>query len=201
MKKEKAKCYKKIIYYVSSILCLWMLWLIPARASTPEMIYMAQLSSPVVQTGTSTIYKVPPIFATQLPIDKNQYANGNNAYSDLKIPTQVIKTGGYYFLVDCYHDQVLYTRNFGCPLKEWKVLTSKAKQPHTIASDGQVYLVDDTENHQVLVFEWKNGRFQNTQTFSGIGSRPHYITYDAATASFYVWSSLTGEMYIMKREP
>lgn len=191
----------KILYYVGSILCVWMLWQVPVRASTPEMIYAAQLASNVTQTSTSTVYQMPPVFAAQQPVDKNQYGNANNAYSDLKIPTQVIKTGGYYFLVDCYHDQVLYTRNFGCPLKEWRVLTTKAKQPHTIASDGQVYLVDDTENHRVLVFEWENGRFQNTQILSGIGSRPHYITYDAATASFYVWSSLTGEMYIMKKEP
>ena len=61
--------------------------------------------------------------------------------------------------------------------------------------------MDDTENNRVLVFEDVNGRFQNTQVFPAIGNRPHYIVYDASTASFYVWSSTTGDMYIMKRDP
>jgi len=179
----------------------WLLLGMKAEASTPEMILQAQLAGEIVQTPTSTLYKMPPVFAAQQPIDQAQYGNANNAYKDLKIPTQITKAGSFYFLVDCYHDQVLYTQKLGCPLNEWKVMTAKAKQPHTIASDGQVYLIDDTENNGVLVFEWKNGRFQNTQTFRGIGNRPHYVVYDAPTDSFYVWSSLTGDMYIMKREP
>ncbi|MFR2605746.1 MAG: hypothetical protein ACLTAX_11365 [Waltera sp.] len=33
-----------------------------------------------------------------------------------------------------------------------------------------------------------------------MGIRPHYIVYDKATASFYVWSSMTGTMYVYRRD-
>lgn len=173
----------------------------PVQLSPGESIVQAQLAGQIITTDTSIVYKMLPVYATRRAADKNQYGNSNNGYGELKIPTQIIKTGGYYFLVDCYHDQVLYTQNLGCPLKEWKVLTNQAKQPHTIASDGTVYLVDDTENNRVLVFERVNGRFQNTQVFPEIGKRPHYIVYDGETDCFFTWSSLTGDMYVMKREP
>lgn len=141
------------------------------------------------------------VWATRLPIDSNRFENGKNTYKDLKVPTEITKIGDTYFVVDCYHDRVVYSKDLTKPLDEWRVMCSQAVQPHTIASDGVVYLVDDTENHRELVFEWANGRFQNTQVMNGIGYRPHCTVYDAETASFYVWSSMTGEMYIMKRDP
>lgn len=182
-------------------LCIVLVGKLTVHANAADDILQAQISGEIIRTGTSVVYKMAPVPAYRRPVDKNWYDNPKNGFGELKIPTQIIKTGGYYFLVDCYHDQVLYTQNFGCPLKEWKVLTNQAKQPHTIASDGVVYLVDDTENNRVLVFERVNGRFQNTQVFDGIGNRPHYVAYDEESASFFVWSSVTGDMYIMKREP
>lgn len=71
---------------------------------------------------------------------------------------------------------------------------------HTIASDGVVYLTDDTENNRILVFEKEDGRFIHTQTFSDIGIRPHYIVYDETSGYFYALSSMTGELYVFSRE-
>lgn len=123
----------------------------------------------------------------------------NTEYS-LSVPTYVTKIDDMWYIVDCYHDQIIYNENMGAPLYEWKVLTKSAKQPHTMAGDGRVILVDDTENNRVLVFEKKDGTYVNTQMFEDIGKRPHYTVYDKEDKAFYVWSSTTGEMYIFRHD-
>lgn len=124
-----------------------------------------------------------------------------NTYDNLCIPTYLNKIGDLYFLVDCYHDQIIYHDNLSDPLTEWNVMTDQIHYGHTLASDGLVYLADDTENNRVLVFEEKDGAFVHTQTFSDIGNRPHYIIYHEATDTFYVWSSMNGEMYLFRHNP
>ena len=123
-----------------------------------------------------------------------------NTYGDLCVPTYINKIGDTYFLVDCYHNQVIYHDNLEDPIWQWNVLPGELAMPHTIASDGTVYLVDDTENHRVVVYEKYEDHFLITQTFDSIGSRPHFIQYNEADRTFYVWSSMTGEMYLFQRE-
>lgn len=130
------------------------------------------------------------------PVSEEQIAA--NSCSDLSVPTYITKIEDTYFIVDCYHNQVIYHDNLTDPLYEWKVMTADISMGHTIASDGSVYLVDDTENNRVLIFEKKDGIFYHTQTFDNIGDRPHYIIYDEGSATFYVWSSMNGEMYLMR---
>lgn len=122
-------------------------------------------------------------------------------FSDLSVPTYITRTDDTYFIVDCYHNQVIYHDNLTDPLTEWQVLTDEIDRGHTIASDGVVYLVDDTEGNRILVFEKKEGVFYHTQTLDGVGNRPHYIVYDAPTDTFYVWSSMNGEMYLCRHDP
>lgn len=124
-----------------------------------------------------------------------------NTYDNLCIPTYLTKIDDVYFLVDCYHDQIIYHDNLTDPLTEWNVMTNQIHYGHTLASDGLVYLADDTENNRVLVFEKKDSAFVHTQTFSDIGSRPHYIIYHEATDTFYAWSSMNGEMYLFRHNP
>ncbi len=124
-----------------------------------------------------------------------------NPYEDLSVPTYFTQIDDTYFIVDCYHNQVIYHDNLTDPLNQWQVMTSDINMGHTIASDGLVYLIDDTENNRVLVFEKKDGIFYHTQTFEGIGNRPHYIVYREADNTFYVWSSMNGEMYLMRHNP
>ncbi len=126
--------------------------------------------------------------------------NPKNTYDMLCIPTFFAKFGELYFLVDCYHDQIIYHDNLTDPLTEWNVMTDQIFRGHTLASDGLVYLADDTENNRILVFEKMGENFVLTQTFSEIGSRPHYIVYHEPTDTFYAWSSTTGEMYLFRRE-
>lgn len=82
-----------------------------------------------------------------------------NPYSSLSVPTQINKIGEDYFLVDCYHNQILTSTSMDTPLEEWYVVTDQINRGHTIAGDGTVYLADDTENHRILIFEKKSGAF------------------------------------------
>lgn len=129
------------------------------------------------------------------------YPSSPNGYSSLLMPTQVTKVNNTYFILDCYHNQVIYSDNIGAPIKQWKLMTNNVYNPHALASDGEIYLVVDTENHRVLSYEKTTDRFNELQQFKNIGIRPHYAVYDAPTATFYVWSSLTGEMYLFRRLP
>ena len=121
-----------------------------------------------------------------------------NSNASLSVPTQITQIGSEYFIVDCYNDQILYNDNLSDPVSDWKVMCGSISRGHTLASDGTVYLADDTENNRVLVFEKIDGQFVNTQLFTDIGIRPHFIVYDEDDASFYAWSSMTGQMYVFK---
>lgn len=122
-----------------------------------------------------------------------------NSYPDLCIPTQITKINNDYFIVDCYHNQILTSSILDKPLTEWLVMTDQINQGHSIAGDGTVYLADDTENNRILIFEKKDGIFYLTQTFEEIGIRPHYVVYDYDTSRFYALSSMTGELYVFFR--
>lgn len=124
-----------------------------------------------------------------------------NAFADLSVPTYLTKVEDTYFIVDCYHNQIIYHDNLTDPLTDWQVLTSEIDKGHTLASDGLVYLADDTEGNRILVFEKKEGVFYHTQTLDMVGNRPHYIVYDAPTDTFYVWSSMSGEMFLCRHDP
>ena len=153
-----------------------------------------------------TAYVPDNYLAVSEPIDFDKASLNtipNNPFSTLSVPTYITKVDNNYFIVDCYNDQVIYHDNLSDPLYEWQVMTNDISKGHTLASDGLVYLIDDTENNRILVMEKdvnENGAeiFVPTQEFTGIGNRPHYIIYDAYTDTFYAWSSQSGEMYLFR---
>lgn len=132
---------------------------------------------------------------TQMPVDvvKNQQ-------SMLCVPTYITKINNFYFIVDCYHDQVIYNTNLEDPLTEWGLLSNDMVKPHTIASDGELYVIDDTEQHRIMVYDEEEGHFSLIQTFENIGNRPHYCIYREDNKTFYVWSSMSAEMFLFQRE-
>lgn len=142
--------------------------------------------------------------STQIDFDSTSLNNvPGNPYPDLSVPTYITKVDDTYFIVDCYHNQVIYHDNISDPLYEWQLMTADINMGHTLASDGDVYLIDDTENNRILVMEKdvnENGQtiFIPTQEFLNIGNRPHYIIYDEYTDTFYAWSSQSGEMYLFR---
>ena len=127
----------------------------------------------------------------------------DNPNATLSVPTYLTKIKDTYFIVDCYHNQVIYHDNLTDPLYEWQIMTQDVSLPHTLASDGNVYVIDDTERNRILIMEEAindNGNpiFIPTQEFTGIGNRPHYIIYHEQTDTFYVWSSQSGEMFLFR---
>lgn len=133
-------------------------------------------------------------------IDAVPSGGSKNEYASLSIPTQITKIGDDYFIVDCYHNQILTSPTLDAPLTDWRVMTDSINRGHSIAGDGTVYLADDTENHRILVFQKIEGKFFLTQTFENIGTRPHYVVYDEDSARFYALSAMTGEVYVFIRK-
>ncbi len=123
-----------------------------------------------------------------------------NPYSSLSVPTQITKIGEDYFLVDCYHNQILTSTSLDKPLEEWYVITDQINRGHTIAGNGSVFLADDTENNRILVFQKNGADFVLTKVFDNIGDRPHYVEYHPVTERFYVLSSMSGELFVFYQE-
>ncbi|MCR5025099.1 MAG: hypothetical protein K6A90_12315 [Lachnospiraceae bacterium] len=123
-----------------------------------------------------------------------------NPYTDLNTPTQITKIDGTYFIVDCYHNEIIYNDNLLDPLDQWDVMTDEINKGHTLAGDGTVYLADDTENDRIMVFEKSGDKYVFSQKFDNITSRPHYIIYDDNRKSFFVWCSTSGEMYVFRHK-
>ena len=121
-----------------------------------------------------------------------------NYDTELSVPTYVTKVDDTWFVVDCYHNRVIYSDEMGAPLNQWHIMCSEATQPHTMASDGSIYMIEDTENNRVLVYEKIQDKFINTQAIYEIGTRPHFTAYDETSDTFYVWSSVTGELYCFR---
>ena len=130
---------------------------------------------------------------------------GDTANKDgtLSVPTILKRIGDTWFLVDCYHDRILYhagdEKALNDAISDWSVLPRNGvSRPHTVAGDGLVLLADDTENNRVLVYTRVGGVFTTTQVFQNIGSRPHFSVYDPDSDTFYVWSSENGELYCFR---
>ena len=122
----------------------------------------------------------------------------HNYDSELSVPTYVTKVDDNWFIVDCYHNRVIYSKDMGAPLTDWNIMCSEATQPHTMASDGTVYMIEDTENNRVLIYEKIDEKFVKTQVIYDVGNRPHFTVYDKTSDTFYVWSSVTGELYCFR---
>ncbi len=130
-----------------------------------------------------------------------EVAQVKNTFDTLNVATYITKINDDYFISDCYHDQVIYNDSLTAPLTEWKVLTSDVHYAHTVASDGTVIVIDDTENNRLLVFQKTDSGYVHTQIIENTGLRPHYVQYDGATDTFLAYSSITGEMFYLKKNP
>src|SRR5207253_2289201 len=105
--------------------------------------------------------------------------------SRLYTPTFLDRLGDEYILVDCWHHRVLVGTNLNTPISAWRTLVSNLSGPHSVATDGELLLIDDTGRDRVQVF--RNGR--RAQVVDGLGRRPHRTLYDSATRAFYVLAS------------
>lgn len=142
--------------------------------------------------------EVPEVKATERSVF---HPARENSYYELLVPAQLTKIGDTYYLTDVYHDQILCSKNLWAPARGWNVMADSLNRPHAIAGDGVVFLVTDTDNHRIVSYVKSSEAegYVEKQIFDNVGVRPHYIVYDDAAGLFYVWSSLTGEMYLFRR--
>ncbi|NAS19907.1 hypothetical protein GND98_019300 [Clostridium butyricum] len=108
------------------------------------------------------------------------------------------KIGDDYFINDCWHHRIIYNGNLLDSIEKWNTLTEDIIGGHSIASDGGVYICDDTDGSKIRVFKKENSIFKETQIFDNIKGRPHFVKYDENTKAFYIISSMEGKIYILK---
>ncbi len=111
--------------------------------------------------------------------------------SELYSPTQLVELEGRYFLVDCWHNRILYNDEIDDDLLQWEVLDGDLAGPHSIDTDGTLYVVDDTGHHQLRVYVEGDDGFELVQEVDNVGERPHRVVYDEETDSFYAIGSWT----------
>lgn len=181
-------------------------WFAPAdQFANVERVIKEEISYGVIienngEAGETDVSDTNDNDVTNIPVHDKNPVNDNWT---LCVPTDICYYDGLYFIVDCYNNRIIYSDVFEKDLYEWRVIGNDLNQPHTICSDGNVYLVDDTENNRVMVY--KKGIdsdadvcFYVSQIFNEIGNRPHYIYYNEADSTFYAWSSESGEMFLFR---
>ena len=166
---------------------------------TIKGIVCAALSVVLLLQGSVTVSAEEEAAPMSQPGEVYAY-NAGNLYGDsFFVPTQVYQYGGEFYIADAYHHQVLYSSNAASAPEEWHPVGMGLNRPHAIASDGTIYLVVDTDNNRIVTYAKTEAGYQLIESIPNVGIRPHYVEYDKGTGQFYVWSSMTGVMYIYKR--
>lgn len=98
----------------------------------------------------------------------------------LYTPTVIEKYRDDYFIVDCWHHRVLYHNDLTAPVKRWHTLVDSVGTPHSIASDGELFLTEDSVRSKILVFAHRH------RTGGGIPSYKSLTT----SASVHTGSSM-----------
>lgn len=166
---------------------------------TIKAIVCAALSVVLLLQGSVTVLAEEEAAPMSQPGEVYAY-NAGNLYGDsFFVPTQVYQYGVEFYIADAYHHQVLHSSNAASAPYEWHPVGMGLNRPHAIASDGTIYLVVDTDNNRIVTYAKTEAGYQLIESIPNVGIRPHYVEYDKGTGQFYVWSSMTGVMYIYKR--
>ena len=110
-------------------------------------------------------------------------------------PTQIRKLDSTYFIVDCWHNRILYNNRLDETLTRWSLFADDLAGPHSIASDSEFFVVEDTGRNSVRAYRRRvDGTFHLVQILGGVGDRPHRVEYDATSSAFYVIASCSQEI-------
>jgi ABC-type polysaccharide/polyol phosphate transport system ATPase subunit len=113
-------------------------------------------------------------------------------------PTHIQKIGDQYFIVDCWHHRVIYHNNLTDSIENWSTLCDDLHRPQSIVSDGNVLLVEDTNNDQIRCFQRIGNRFLQLIAVPGVGKQPHRIIYDESIKLFYGIAAESGQVFVLK---
>lgn len=125
-----------------------------------------------------------------------------HAYDRLYSPTQITKLNGLYFIVDCWHHRILYSQDVRQPLARWRLLDDDVAGPHSIDTDGQLLVTEDTGRHRLKVYR-ANARdgFELIQTVGHVGKRPHRVLYDGRHRQFLIMGSEDQSLHALAPTP
>ena len=112
----------------------------------------------------------------------------------LNLPTHLARAGEYWFITDSYNNRVIYSDRLDLPIRDWLVLDEQLSRPHSLASDGRYYVVDDTDAHALRVYIREGETFKLKQMITDVGARPHRVLFDPDTEAFYALASRSQEM-------
>lgn len=118
---------------------------------------------------------------------------GEKIKGRLYTPTCMEKIGDNYWIVDCWHNRVIYSSQL-TDLSEWSVLDSKLWHPHSICGGKGIYAVENTEKGSVCFYQEEKGRFEKFDEVS-LGKIPHRLIYDDTRDIFWVLGGGTQEIY------
>ncbi len=116
----------------------------------------------------------------------------------LYTPTRITKLFGLYFIVDCWHHRIIYSDVVDRPVGEWKTLDDDLAGPHSIVSDGSIYVAEDTGRHRLRVYVKGASGFEVRQIVAGVGNRPHRVRYESGTGLFYVVGSIDQSIHVFR---
>lgn len=122
----------------------------------------------------------------------------------LYTPTYLTQLGDTWFIVVCWHHRILFHDGPepDADLSNWRTMDEELAGPHSIAWDGELYVVDDTGRHSLKTFRrTEDGSgFERVQSIDGLGQRTHRVHYCEDTEAFYVLSSNSQDLYKFVRE-
>ena len=114
---------------------------------------------------------------------------------NLYTATFLTKIGDDYFIVDCWHHQIIYSDDLAAPIKNWKTLDADIAGPHSIVSDGQLLVADDTGRHRLFVYRKSGDGYERCQIIDSAGVRPHRVLYCPERKKFFAIGS--GDQRVM----
>jgi hypothetical protein len=146
--------------------------------------------------------------ATRLPLSTGQellsnvfdISSAERAQSDwqkrLNAPTYVKKINDMWFIVDCWHNRVIWSNDLSAPIAEWNTVNGDLAGPHSVEYGAGYYAIEDTDRNAVnfYTFDILNSTFVKQETIN-LGTRPHRIHFDEQSQSFYVLSSVSQDMH------
>ena len=117
----------------------------------------------------------------------------------LYTPTFIEKLNGRYFIVDCWHHRIIHASDLNTPLVRWKALDEDIAGPHSIATDGVLYVAEDTGRHGLRIYrEMARGHFERVQEVSEVGVRPHRTLFDTLHQQFLVVGSGDQSIHLLE---
>ena len=113
----------------------------------------------------------------------------------LHTPTLLTKLNDTWFLVVCWQHRILFNDDLDPDLGSWQILDDTLSGSHSIASNGIIYVVDNTGSHGLRVYSRKGEVFTVVQEISDLGKRTHRVIYAPVPKAFFVLSSNSQDLY------